>query len=804
MIKHYFKIFWRNLLRNRYYSIPSVLGLALGISCTLLIVLYVFDELSYDQFHTKKERIYRISETISHNGEIHAALTSLPIAPQLQQDFPEIESYARFISLGQRLSVKVNNQYYREENFWRVDSSVFEIFDFPLLVGTTSSALSNPRSVVISKKLAEKYFETIENAYNKEILIANSKFTVSGVVDSEAGKSDIEFEAFLPLHGLPPHQIQNLNQDWFRLVAYTFVLTKNPVEPARFNEMFTHLQTEYIQPFVETFGGNSSASFVYTPLTDLHFENSREYDLPKGNKNYLLVFCLVAFFILSIASINHTNLSLSQSVKRAKEVGVRKALGAEKKQIVSQFLGESLLITFLSFVLAISLTELSLPFFNAVTDKNVSLGNFNTFQLVVVLTSLLLFVALLSGSYPAFVLSRFQAVDILRGSLPKLGQFKTVRTAMVGLQFIISMFMVISTYAIYQQMNYIQHKDLGFRKEGIAVINLPQDTAVYRKVEALKQQLEQSPQVASVTGSGGVPGRRAGELMFRVEQEGQLIEKSLKTLFVDEKFFEVFNIELQQGRVFSKDRVTDQEQAFIVNQSAVEALGWGNEPLGKRVQWGLTANNTATNDGKVVGVINDFNFASLHNPIEPLVICYNPYNSSMISVRFNRSNTEENLDYLSSTWKEFAGLHPLEYEFMDDRLNLQYESDFTLFKVGSYFSIISMLIALLGLFSLVSFSVEQRIKEMGIRKVLGASDFNLIQVLSADFMKTILVAALLVAPIAFFTINTWLNEFSYSVGLPYLGFITTLVTVLAISLGIISFHVSMVSNNRPINALRRE
>ncbi len=804
MIKHYFKIFWRNLLRNRYYSIPSILGLSLGISCTLLIVLYVFDELSYDQFHSKKERIYRISETISHNGDIQAALTSLPVAPQLQQDFPEIESYARFINLGQRLSVKVNNQYYREENFWRVDSSVFKIFDFPLLVGTASTALHHPNSVVISKKLAEKYFENIENAFNQEIFIANSKYTVSGVVDNEAGKSDIEFEAFLPLHGLPPHQIQNLNQDWFRLVAYTFVLTKNPVNPARFNEMFTHLQSNYIRPFVETFGGNSSASFVYTPLPDLHFENSREYDLPKGNKSYLLVFGLVAFFILSIASINHTNLSLSQSVKRAKEVGVRKALGAEKRQIVSQFLGESLFITFLSFVLAISLTELSLPFFNAVTDKNVSLSNFNTFQLVTVLTSLLLFVALLSGSYPAFVLSRFQAVDILRGSLPKLGQFKTVRTAMIGLQFVISIFMVISTYAIYQQMNYIQHKDLGFRKEGIAVVNLPQDTAIYRKVEALKQQLEQSPQVASVTGSGGVPGRRAGELMFRVEQEGQLIEKSLKTLFVDEKFFEVFNIELQQGRLFSKDRVTDQEQAFIVNQSAVEALGWGEEPLGKRVQWGLTANNTATNDGKVVGVINDFNFASLHNPIEPLVICYNPYNSSMISIRFNRTNTEENLDFLSSTWKDFAGLHPLEYEFMDDRLNLQYESDFTLFKVGSYFSIISMLIALLGLFSLVSFSVEQRIKEMGIRKVLGASDFNLIQVVSADFMKTILVAALFVAPVAFFTIHTWLSEFSYSVGLPYWGFITTIVTVLAISLGIISFHVSMVSNNRPINALRRE
>ncbi len=804
MIKNYLKISWRHLRSSKSYSLVSIAGLAIGICCALFIALYVFDELSYDQFHDKKDRIYRMTEMIDHNGEIHAALTSVPVGPTYAAEYPEIENYVRFMWMGGPLTVKVGEKVYRENNLWYSDSTLFDVMSFKLLHGDSKEALKAPHSVVITEELAAKFFEAPEKALGQSIRLGTLDFNVTGVIENSPSNSDIVYSAFVSITSVPEQQMQALTQDWFRLTCYTFLLFDNPVAEGSFRTKMDEFSKRHVDPFVETFGGNSSARFDLQPLNKLHFDNSREYDTAKGNPSYISIFIILALFILTIACINYVNLSLSQSIKRAKEVGVRKTLGARPHQIRFQFLGESILISLIALFLGIALVEVLLTPFNSITSKSFELLDVFDLKMMGTMLGIILLVGILSGIYPAIVLSSFDASNILRGSLPKLGKFGNLRRVLMLVQFAFSLFMIIGTISIFSQMKYLQEKELGFDKDQLVIITIPQDTAVYNKLSYLKDVYLNNPNVKGITGSSGIPGGRTGEIMFRVEQDVEMVEKNIKFMRMDEDFLGIMGIDLLKGRNFSKDIQTDQREGFIVNETALKQFGWMEEPLGKRVQWGLQPNGGAAFDGKVVGVVEDFHFASLHNPLEPLVIGYSPNNSLLFSVKLAGGNIQSSLDFLEDEWSKFAGNNPFEYQFLDDRIETQYAQENTLLTVFGYFSVLSIFIAALGLFALTSFTVEQRMKEFSVRKVLGAKVSDLGKLLGKEFVVLLLIAVVLIAPLAYYAINIWLANFSYRISIPWFSFLAAALLSLLITTLTISYHIWQLSKANPARTLRME
>ena len=622
MFKSYLKLALRHIVKHKAYSFVSIIGLAFGICCTLFISLYVYDEISYDEFHDKKDRIYRITEKLDHNGIINAALTSFPVGPTFTQDYPEVESFVRFMSMGNQMTITVDDRIFREQNFWLTDTTLFDIMSFKLLQGDPKTALQAPRSIVLSEELATKYFDSPEKAVGEKIKVGIQEYDVTGVVENSRSNSDIVYSAFGSMTSLAQQQQDGFNQDWFRLVSYTFLLFNEPINPDDFREKMDDFTERYVLPFVATFGTGSRADFYLQPLANLHFDNSREYDLPKGNINFIYIFVLLAIFILAIASINYVNLSLSQSIKRAKEVGVRKTLGAHKRQISTQFLGESVLISMIAFVLGLAIVEILLGFFNEVTGKEFSFMAVLQPKMLLTIGLVILVVGVLSGVYPALVLSRFEASNVLRGNLPKLGRFGNLRRGLMLVQFIFSLFMIIGTISIYLQMKYMREKDLGFDQDQVVIVTVPQDTAVFNKLAYYKSELLEHPSIEKITGSGGMPGRRVGELMFRIEQEGNMVDKNIKVTGIDEDFLDLLDIEIVAGRGFSRDIQTDIQQGFIINEMAARKFGWHEDAVGKRMQWGLLGDGQAQFDGKVVGVVEDFHFASLHNPLEPIALLF--------------------------------------------------------------------------------------------------------------------------------------------------------------------------------------
>lgn len=804
MIKSYFKLALRHITKHKIYSFVSIIGLAFGICCAIFISLYVFDELSYDQFHEKKDRIYRIVETIDHNSEINAALTSLPVGPAYKADYPEVENFVRFMSMGNQMTVTVENKVFAENNFWLTDTTLFDVMSYKLLQGDAKTALRAPRSIILSEELAVKYFNTAEEAVGQKIRVGVREYDVTGVVENSRSNSDIVYSAFASITSLTQPQMDAFNQDWFRLAAYTFLLFNEPIEIEDFREKMDEFCARYIDPYVATFGDESSATFFLQPITKLHFDNSREYDLPKGNINFMYIFILLAVFILAIASINYINLSLSQSIKRAKEVGVRKTLGAYKSQISGQFLGESVLITIIAFVLGLALVEMLLSLFNEVTGKSFSFTAVFEPKMLTALILTVLSIGILSGVYPALVLSRFEAANVLRGNLPKLGKFGNLRRGLMLIQFIFSLFMIIGTISIYQQMTYMQEKDLGFDKDQVIIMQIPQDTAVFNKLTYFKSELLENPNIAGITGSGNMPGGRAGELMFRIEQDGQMQDKGIKVIPADENFLGLLGIDIVNGRGFSKDISTDVQQGFMINETAVRKFGWNENAVGKRIQWGLLADGQAQYDGKVVGVVEDFHFASLHNPLEPLVLLFRPNFSSSFSVKLEGGNIEEALTFLEDKWNEFASNHDFQFQFLDERIDQQYQSEKVLLSVFSFFALVSLTIAALGLFALTSFTVEQRIKEISVRKVLGAKIKDLTLLISKEFIILLLIAILIISPVAYFAIGYWLEGFVYKISVPIGSFFVAALLAFVITMITISYHIFILSRTNPARTLRTE
>ncbi len=804
MLKNYLKITLRHLRKNPAYSFINIVGLALGMACGILILLYVQDELWFDRFHTKADRIYRVTETrpAPDHGERHFPFTMGPTAPALMADFPEVIKSVRMRSragMG-RVTVQHGEKRFYEGDHLFTEPSFFEIFDFELALGNPATALQEPRSVVLTQAAAQKYFGK-ENALGLVLKVERfGDFKVTGIAKNPPHHSHLDFSmlfSFATLEAGPGWKrfIESWDSDSF----ISYVLTSRPLELERFNGR--------LPAFLQKYRGanpKEPRQLVLQPLAEVHFGSAHlESDLNrrKGEIMYVYLFSLIALFIVLIAAINYMNLATARAMKRAKEVGLRKVVGAQQGQLIGQFLSEAVLFTVLALFFAVVMVEMILPAFNALADKQLALDFSTNGWLFAALLLLAVLVGIFSGSYPAFYLAHMRPAFVLKSDIKAGARAARLRRGLVITQFALSITMIVATAAAYRQINFIREKNLGFNHEQLMVVDINSGNT-RRNFQAIKHEMAKISEVKSVSVSSRVPGEWKNLDQILVAGEGAPAAATHTMFFIciDQEFLNTFEINLASGRNLSEEMGTD-TSAVIINETAARALGW-DDPLGKEIR---------TEEGeyraRVVGVVKDFHFQSLHEKIAPLVLGHwnNPVaNIDYFTARVNTTDMAQTLAALQKVHEQFDQTTPFEYNFLDARLNDFYQTDIRVSKIFGLSAALTIIIAGLGLLGLAAFIAEQRTKEIGVRKVLGASVVNILVLLSKDFTKLIAIATLIAAPIAYFGLQRWLQVFAYRAALGPEIFVLAGMMALLIALLTMSFQALKAARANPVEALRYE
>ncbi len=792
MIKNYIKIALRNLIKHKAFSVINISGLAIGMACCLLIIIFVQDELRYDRFHDKAGRIYRLTSEWSQRGIIaNYPLIFSGVPPILQNEFSEVLNFVRF---DPRLNVLISSgdKKFYEERLFYTDASVFEVFTFPLVKGDPETALKEPYSIVLTGNMAEKYFSG-EDPVGQTLMIDNEHdYKVTGILKKIPRNSHIRFD-FLASMATLEAQDPRYGKLW-AWNCYAYLLLP---------EDYSYLDlVKKLPDFIRRHRGEKAVeayTFSLQPLTSIHLHSHLGSEIePNGDIRYVYIFSVIAFFILLIACINFMNLSTARSANRAKEVGVRKVLGADRIRLAKQFLGESLFLSLMALPAAVALVEFFLPAFNALTGKDLRIDYFGNSVVFIGLIGILLFVGLISGSYPAFFLSTFRPAEVLKGKLKAGSGSMLFRKVLVVVQFSVSIVLIAGTMIITNQLDFIRNKKLGFDKEQVLVMPVSR-SGIGQNFEAFKRELLQNPSVESVCGSTSLPSLLPTRSVFIPEgiEEGERL--TLRNVLVDHDFIKTFGLEILEGRDFSRDFATDREEAFVVNEAAVKEFGW-DSAVGKRLI------DLEGPKGRVVGVVRDFHFRSKHQKIEPLILSLLPSSRFVyfVSVKMKSSNISDTLAFLKRKWNAFSPGWPLEYFFLDDNFDRMYKSEDRLRQVFMTFTSLAIFIACLGLFGLAAFTAEQRTKEVGIRKVLGASVPGVVLLLSKEFMKWVLIANVIAWPVAYFAMSRWLQNFAYRVSIGWAVFIAAAVLALGVALFTVGFQAAKAALANPSDALRYE
>jgi putative ABC transport system permease protein len=791
VFKNYLKIAIRSLKHNKLYSVINIAGLAVGMACCILILLYVKDELSYDRYHEKADRIYRVFTQEFQNGRwSNDAGTPDLLGPALIKEYPEIEEVVRFFhpSWVDKWAVSVNSRYFYEENLFFADPAIFKVFTFPLILGNPDTSLKEPNSIVLAEEAARKYFGP-ENPLGKVLVIDNRvEAMVTGVARNVPPNSHFRFDLLVSFESNPEKWALN---NWRTHNFYTYLLFQTKPDPREF---------EYkLAAFVKKhFGDVKDEKLALQPLTDIHLHSKTfEYEMADNNGDASLIYVIsaVAAGILLIGCVNFMNLATARSAGRAREVGLRKIVGANRMKLVKQFLGESLVFSFLAALLALPILRAFLPVVNHLTAKNLSLYQNDAVWVGLSLAGLAVLVGFLAGSYPAFFLSAFYPVKVLKGRLGAGLKGALVRKALVAAQFAISLILMIGTLIISNQLRFCQKKDLGFAKENVVVLPL-RDMRAKAMFQSLKNELLRHPEIMSVAGSEAVPGISVGTRGMFPEGSSWNPRNSL---FVGYDFFKTLDIEMKEGRDFSPDFPSDAEDAYIVNEAAVKDFGW-DSPLGKKIIWRGDRNG----QGYVIGVVKDFHYRSLHQNIEPLVIQLQPDSSAFVSVRLKTANILGTMSFIKKKWVDVNPGHPFDYFFLDQNYDRLYRSEKRTAELISYFTFLALFVASLGLFGLVSYASEQRTKEIAVRKVLGASIWSVMRLIIQEFVLCILTANLIAWPIAYFAMSRWLRNFAYQTSIGPGTFFLAAASVLFIGLLTISVQTVKAALANPALALRYE
>lgn len=816
MIKNYFKIAWRNLMKNKIFSFINILGLSTGLACCMLITLYILNETSYDSYQKNADQIYQVGTEFKGLGNFKK-LPNTPAAmgeimksvfPQIQQTTRLVRLFAEDKTLLQYTPENGTIKSFYETKGYLADSTFFRMFTYNFIEGNPSTALSNPNSVVLSEEIAKKIFGN-QPALNKVIHISSSTngdhdFQVTGVFKPIKKPSHIDGRFFLStMGGDVATMIKNAGTNLANNnMYYTYLLLAPGSDPKKIEAQFPAFVDKYIGKDLKALGFQKGQFLI--ALKDIHLYNGFDNDVtPTGSVTYLYILASIALFTLLIACINFMNLATARSSKRSSEVGIRKVLGAEKKFLIAQFLGESVMMSLIAFIFALLFTELLIPAFNAVSGKNLSL-NFSNIAIVIVFLLLSILTGLLAGGYPAFYLSSFNPAKVLKGKFSNSFAAVSLRKGLVIFQFVISVVLIIASVVIAQQMNYMRSADLGFDQERQIVIPLRSQNA--KKIyNAFKGELLKQSTIANVGASMFYPGitNFADNILYK-EGESMQQGKDVRMNYVDTRFLQTLNIEPVAGRLFSDDFHSDTAQAIILNEKGIKELGFTSpqESIGKKLYFDFQGKNYSFH---IVGVVKDFHYEDLHLPITPYGFQLSldaQYNYMIVHAK--PGNINNILTSIKNTWHDLNSSEPFEYSFLDKDFQKNYDAENRLSAIVGYFTAIAILISCLGLFGLATFSAEQRIKEIGVRKTLGASVSSIVTLLSKDFLKLVGIAVLIASPLAWFAMNKWLQGFAYRIHISWPVFVITTIASFLIALITISFQAIKAALANPVESLRSE
>ncbi len=800
MLKNYIIIAFRNLIRQKGYSLINILGLSIGLAAFILIVLFVRHELSFDRFHEKSDRIYRLCVKGMISGDpLNVAVSAPPTGEAMKREYPEVIAFTRLDEQPQSVLFSYGDKKFYQDGLLYVDSTFFDVFSFDLIRGNPDKALVDPYSLVITERMARKYFNQEDPLGKTMRMNDRSNYTITGIVADPPSNSHFSFNMLASFTTMLRENNSRHYQSWGSLSLYTYVLLANNTDPSTLESKFPDLYMKYMEDLSQM--ENIRFEPYLQPISSIHLHSNLLAEIePNSDISYVRTFMAIAIFILLIACINFMNLSTARSVKRSREVGMRKVVGAYRKQIIAQFIGESVIISFISMVIALLLVELFLPTFNQILDKEMQLDIFSDGRIIISVIGLALLVGFLAGSYPAFYLSAFRPIKVLKGTLSNNSRKSKTRNMLVVLQFAISIFLIIATGMVYNQLSYLRKKKLGFDKEDLVIVPL-RGERLAQNADYLKSQFKQLSVVKDVANSRFVPGRNMDGSGYVPEGYDEKNPVIFFTNMVDFGYIETMGMEMAEGRPFQKEFTTD-STAIIVNEALVRRLGW-DEPIGKKI---ISYDDTIPVERHIIGVVKDFHFRSLRSVIEPSVMFITARHASNLNIRLNPGNRAKQLEMLRNKWEQLESVLPFDYYFLDDDFDSQYRADQRLGELFIFFTLIAIFIACLGLFGLASYNAEQRTKEIGIRKVLGSSVQGIMLMLSKQFTRWVIIANIIAWPIAWYFLDRWLAGFAYRIqlGEHWYIFVISAFAALIIALLTVFYQAIRAALGNPVDSLKYE
>jgi putative ABC transport system permease protein len=795
MIKNLLLVALRNLKRDKWYSLLNILGLVIGITFSLFLIFYIKDELSYDRYNKNADRIYRISSYIKEPEKdvMKMAITQFPLGPELKKDYPEVEEAVRFVGNPKTMFKNGDMRFY-EDKVFVCDSNLFKVFTYQFVEGNPQTALVEPKSIVLTQSVAEKYFGKNISVVGKTL--KNDKdeiFKITAVVKDVPKNSHIIYHMLISISSLP----KDFANNWGGFGFYTYVLLKPNTNANAFEKKLLPLYDKFMAPIFAQF--NIKIYYGVQPIPSIHLRSDLGNEPEElGNISYVYIFSSVALFMLLIACINYMNLTTARSARRGKEIGIRKVTGCSRTQLISQFLIESTLTALIALLISVILILIFLPIFNSLSGKFIAFRILLEPQTLLILIALVILVGLLGGSYPAFYLSKFNPISVLKGSLSKGSSNVNLRRILVIVQFSISMIMLICTWVVSSQLKYLRNIDLGFNKERVLSISANANGDIRSKILAFKNDVRENPQVLSVSTASTVPGgQNIGFNLFSVETKNGFTQKGVWNYAVDEDYFKTLGMQITNGRPFSG--LSDTLRSIIINENMVKYYEWGNA-IGKKVKY---PGDTSGFYFEVVGVVKDFNQQSLYNPIAPLMLLYRPNNNG-IQVKLDPRNIPQAVAGIEKSWKTIFPELPFSYTFLDEDFDSQYAAEQKRGKIFTSFSVLTILITCLGLLGLIAFTTEQRQKEISIRKIMGAGVGQIVPMITRNFVFLVGISCLFAFPVAYYFMNKWLGLFSYYKRLTVLPFLLSALTVLSITMLTVIFHAVKSAIANPSKSLRAE
>jgi putative ABC transport system permease protein len=792
MIKSYLKSAWRNLMKNKIFSLINITGLTIGITVCLMIFLFIMNEFSVDRFHKNGDLIFRVMRGYD-STKPRVAYLSAPYAPALLNDFPnQIKQIVR-VGVDNGL-VSFGGRSFNEKHIFRTDEGFFTLFSFGLLKGSPETVLKNPGSVVLTESTAIKYFGSVDNAMNKTLeLDKQLQLKVTGIAKNPPSNSHLYFDLLVPLSNYSHDD--NFNT-WLNNNYFTYALLKHPGDKEQIEKQLPAFMNKYLGKQEAQFGFHFDLAL--TPLKDIYFEPASVFDNVKhGDKKVVYIFLSIAILILLIACINFMNLSTIRAVERSKEVGLRKVMGALKNNLIRQFIGESIMITFISCALSVGLLEWLMPLYNQLLGYYLMVS-WNSWPIYLFLVGVILIAGFLAGSYPAFFLSSFSPIEALKGKL-KLGKGGSFfRQFLVVVQFSISVFLIIGTLVIVKQMSYVKNKQLGYDESQIIIVPIDNND-FYNNQLSFKNELQNNPHIVSVSMMSGEPGGFFDLHTFKVEGKNDEISK-FRTEFTDFEFVQTLGLKIIAGRNFSSAFPTDTAKAMLINRTTAEQLGWTpQQAVGKWIRNTFRDNENRT----IIGVVEDFNFLSLKENMDGLVIAPNE-DRRVALIKTKAGDVESAVKTVRQAYNKAAPVYPFEYSFLDQKFDQLYKSDIRQQMIITIFSGMAIFIACLGLFGLASFATAKRTKEIGVRKVLGSSTGNIVLLLSKDLLKPVLIGICIAVPAGYYAMNNWLTSFAYRTPLPWWVFVLAALITTAIALFTVGFKALKAGLANPTDSLRSE